>query len=465
MMERSKSAVADLLAGAPLRVLELRNGRIGVQGSSIKALYAQLDAGEETGALSGRGSFAYKGEKVRYQLETGSPQGEAHAESLPVTIKIDSAPARMQIAGTASFASELKLDGDMQAEIGDLRAFLAWVGFTVPQGRSLSRLSLSGPFRFGGGTLSFDDGTFTLDDNKAVGALAVAASPSPRIEGTFAFDRLILDPYIGNDDASAALFDQALLRYFDADLRISGSEIVAGPLNLGKGGFTITAKGGSVTSEIGELELCGGSAEGRLNLELAPPVKEVSLVADLAGIAIEPCMKSLGIDVKVAGNGALKAELSSNGNTLGELTRNLGGSLKLDASDGSLPVDFTKLLSTPMPLDAVGWSQDGGSSFDKLKAECRLGAGRIWCGTLNIEMPRETVAGAGDIDLQNETLDWTLSVAKLGAARVQSAPSSNLPTVSIRGSLSHPLIRRTDRSTVGEGSLPTGALDRQAMPH
>ena len=245
MREPPESVVANLLVGAPLRVLEVRNGRIGLGASPIKALYAQFDAGEETGALSGSGSFAYKSETVRYTVETGLPKAVANGEALPVTVKFDSALAKTQIAGTASFANEFKLEGDMQAEIGDLRAFLAWVGFTVPQGKSLNGLSLSGPFRLSGGTLSFDDGTFTLDGNKAVGALALAASPFPRIEGTFAFDRLILDPYLGKDDASGGLFDQALLRYFDADLRISGSEIVAGPLNLGKGGFTITAKGGA----------------------------------------------------------------------------------------------------------------------------------------------------------------------------------------------------------------------------
>jgi hypothetical protein len=463
--ESPKSVVANLLVGAPLRVLEVRNGRIGRQASPIKALYAQFDAGEETGALSGSGSFAYKGETMRYTVETGSPKAVADAEALPVTVKLDSALAKAQIAGTASFANEFKLEGDMQAEIGDLRAFLAWVGFTVPQGKSFSGLSLSGPFRLSGGTLSFDDGSFILDGNKAVGALALAASPSPRIEGTFAFDRLILDPYLGTNETSGALFDQVLLRYFDADLRISGSEIVAGPLKFGKGGFTITAKGGSVTSEIGELELCGGLAEGRLNLELAPPVKELTVVADLADIAIEPCIKPLGIRVRLAGNGDLKAELSSNGNTLGELTHNLGGSLKLEASDGSLPIDFAKLLSTPMPLDTNGWNQDGGSPFNKLNAECHLSAGHIWCGSLDIEMPHETIAGAGDVDIQKQTLDWNLSVSKLGAATVSPAPNGNLPRISIRGSLSQPLIWRMDRSTVGEGSLPTGALDRQPMPH
>ena len=52
-----------LLGGAPVRVLHVRKGRImlpGERGGTIKDVYAHLDAGKETGAVSGFGSFVYK---------------------------------------------------------------------------------------------------------------------------------------------------------------------------------------------------------------------------------------------------------------------------------------------------------------------------------------------------------------------------------------------------------------------
>jgi len=39
------------------------------------------------------------------------------------------------------------------------------------------------------------------------------------------------------------------------------------------------------------------------------------------------------------------------------------------------------------------------------------------------------------------------------------------PKVSIRGSLLQPIIRRADRPTLGEGSLPTSSTGPQALPH
>ena len=77
-------------------------------------------------------------------------------------------------------------------------------------------------------------------------------------------------------------------------MRISAAAIDAGALKLGRGGFTITAKQGSVASEVGELELCGGSADGRLNVDLAQAKKQINLVANLADIAFDTCLEPLG---------------------------------------------------------------------------------------------------------------------------------------------------------------------------
>jgi AsmA protein len=465
-----QALLANFLTGAPVRVLQVRKGSIklpSAYGGSIREIYSHFSA-EESGALSGVGSFVFRNATVRYSLESGSPTVAGEADSLPVALTLTSKPFRAKINGTASFASELKLEGDMQAEIDDLRKLLKWVGIALPEGESLKRLSASGAFHLSGSTLSFDDGSFTLDGNKAIGLLAVTASPSrPRIEGTLAFDRLVFDPYLGESQASGGVppigqdspFGRTLLQYFDVDLRISAAEITAGALKLGRGGFTITAKDGSVKSEVGELELCGGSADGRLSLDLARATK-LDLVANLTDVSVDSCLKPLGLAIPFSGTGGLKAELSTEGNGLAELTRNLIGSLKVRAREGAVPVDFARLVTTTTPLDGIGWNSDRTSSFDQLDADCRLSAGHIWCQTLRMQTPSGSVAGAGDVDLPKLTLDWSLSVANR-----MDLTEEDSPKVSIRGSLSQPTIRRADRPTLGEGNLQTSPIVTQALPH
>ena len=144
-------------------------------------------------------------------------------------------------------------------------------------------------------------------------------------------------------------------------MRICGSRRPRSPparLKLGRGGFTITAKDGAVTSEVGELELCGGSAEGRLSLDLAAPTKPLNLVANLTDVALDSCLTPLGLEVPLRGTGGLKAELATEGNDTAELTRNLTGTLKVKAHDGAVPVDFARLVAATSPLDGNGWSLD-----------------------------------------------------------------------------------------------------------
>jgi AsmA protein len=474
-----EALLVSLLTGAPVRVLHVRKGRIKLpHGGSVRDVYAHFDGGEETGALSGFGSFTYKDGTVRYSLESGAPILAGDTSSVPIALTLTSKLVNAKITATASLTDGFKLDGDMQAKIDDLRKFIRWVGIDLPDGQSLQRFSAEGAFHLSGSTLAFDDGTFILDGNKAVGLLAVTAAPvRPRIEGTLAFDRLGLDPYLGISQASSAApvatpihqgspFDGALLQYFDADLRISAAELTIGGLKLGHGGFTVTAKDGSVTSEVSELELCGGSADGRMDLDLAAPTKPLNLVADLTDVVFDSCLAPLGLAVPLSGTGGLKTEITTEGKDAAELTRNLTGTLKVKAHDGAVPLDFARLMASTPPLDGNGWSFERSSSFDQLDADCRLSAGHISCQTLRLETPSGSVAGAGDVDLPTLTLDWSLSVANpAGTMRASELTEAEQPTVLIRGSLSQPMIRRADRPALGEGSVPVSPIVTQALPH
>ncbi len=471
---------ASLLGGAPVRVLHVRNGRITLpadRSGAIKDIYAHIDGGKDTGAVSGFGSFVYKDTTVRYSLESGPPTASGGAESFPLALMLSSKPIRLRLNGTASYASELKLDGDMQAEIDDGRKFLNWLGVRLPSGDSLKGFSASGAFHLAGSALTFDDGTFTLDGNKAVGLLALSATGlRPRVEGTLAFDRLRLDPYLGKTDssdggapsaASAAFpFNRPLLQFIDADLRISAAAHDAGALKLGRGGFTVSAKHGVVASEVGELELCGGSADGRLDVDLAQPSKQVNLVANLDDIAIDTCLQPLGLAVPISGTANLKSELAAEGSDPTQFTLSLAGTVKLDAKDGAVPVDFGRLLAGPTPLNDDGWSHDNVTPFDQLDADCRLGKGHISCQSLSMRTPRGTISGAGDVDVTKRMLDWSLTVASPSvAAGASQLTQAEAPKVSIRGSLLQPIIRRADRPTLGESSLPTGSTGPQVLPH
>jgi AsmA protein len=452
---------ANLLAGSPVNVLRFRDGKIYLPaaygGEAITNFDARFDASSRRGTMSSFGSFDFRDESVHFALDTGEPSETSEGANMPISGSFNSTPLIATFTGTAKLGDGIALDGDMKADIANGRRFLRWAGIALPAGTSLRGFSAKGGAHWDGTTLTFDDGSFTLDGNAAEGLLAVTAAVPPRIEGTLAFDRLVLDPYLtgantGEEAVSPGLFDWALLKYLDADLRISAGEIVASGTSLGRGGFTVSAKDGVVAGEVGELDLCDGSASGRLNLDLSRQGVKATLVADLADIAIETCLRPFGLTIPVSGIGALKTELSTEGVSLDALIHGLSGTLKVNSKGGAVPVDFARLLTTATPLDGEGWSRDVPTPFDTLDADCRLVAGHISCQMFNMQTRRGLVSGNGDVDLEQQTLDWNLSVANHGVPMKAAQPSAGgpPPRLSIRGPLSQPMIRRADRPTLGE---------------
>ena len=122
-------------------------------------------------------------------------------------------------------------------------------------------------------------------------------------------DRLALDPYIRDRATTApaaaevALADGAVFKHVDADLRISAGEIAAPRLKLGRGAFTISAKGGVMASEVGELELCGGQASGRFGLDVTQDTAKASVAAVVSDMPLEPCLTALQFDIPLTGIG------------------------------------------------------------------------------------------------------------------------------------------------------------------
>jgi AsmA protein len=469
-----QARVTNLLTGAPIGVLRVRDGTLNLPTATgtetIKKIDARFDASSGTGAMSSFGSFVLRDETVGFAFDCGAAAAAEDGLRVPVNLTFTSKPLAAKVTGTASFNNGLQLDGDVQADMENARSFLRWTGIAIPLGRSLQKLSAAGTARWNGSTLTFDDGTFSLDGNKAVGLLAITPGPRPRIDATLDFERLAIDPYLAGDEpplrqAQAGMLEGALIKYFDADLRISAEEVTAPMIKLGPGGFTISTKDSVLTSEVGELQLCGGEASGSVGIDLSREVAKASVVASLDGIPVEGCLDASFL-VPLKGTTTLKAEMSGEGRTYWELIQALSGALKVNADNGAIPLDLARLLAAaPTPLDGEGWSRNSVTLFDSLSADCRLGGGHIWCDMFNMQTRRGLIAGSGNVDMAQATLDWNLFVASdAQPVRASQLSVGTPPRISISGALAQPMIRRTDRPTLGDGSLPTGSTANQISP-
>ncbi len=469
-----QARVANVLTGAPLRVLRVRGGTINVPTASgsetIEKFNARFDLGSGTGALSSSGSFVLRDDTVSFQLDTGAPVETGGALSVPVTLAFNAGPLNASVTGAASFANGFQLDGDMKADMANARAFFRWAGIPLAEGQGLRELSASGAAHWNGTTLTFDEGSFALDGNAAVGALAITPGRRPRFDGTLAFDRLQLDPYIGagaseGARAAAPRPDQSVLSHFDTDLRISAAEITIPGIKLGRGGFTISTREGLASSEVGELEICGGMVTGRIDVDLSQAANKATLAGKLSDVPIEGCLGPLGFQVPFSGVATLKVEFVTEGGTHDELARGLAGPFKLKARKGALAIDLARFFAGHGAAEGDGWSSDNVTAFEDLNAECRLGAGHIWCEKFNMKTERGLISGSGDVNLGQQTLDWRLFVATHAAPLETSQLAAKTPPqISISGALTRPVIRRVEPAALRTGSVPTVTTSTQVSP-
>jgi AsmA protein len=459
--------LTDALIAPPVEAIRIRRGTIKTASGDqlIDKMDIRLNALGSRGALRLLGSFYFNGETAAFSMDSGSISETDEGKTATVTLRVTSNPLIARFSGTVTAADGLEGDGDMEAELPDTRRFLNLLGLALPEGESLKAFTASGSVHWVGSTLTFDDGTFVLDGNEAVGLFSVAAGPRPRVEGTLAFERLVLDPYLGAGTQENRLFDWALLSHLDADLRVSAGEMTAAGLELGRGGFTINAKNGVISGEVGELELCGGDASGRLGLDLSDARAEASLVGTVSDIAAETCLKPFAPEIPLTGVGTLKLDVSTGGSTRAELVRGLTGEVEVTARDGTVPINLAQ-LATPSGPEADGWSRDASTAFSSLDADCSLSAGHLWCRTFRMQTPRGLVSGSGGMDLAQQTLDWDLliadPVAPLDASQlVMETP----PRITLHGSVSEPLIQRANRPTLGDGSQKIAPESSSAVPH
>jgi len=467
--QSAETLLIEALTSPPVGALRIRNGTIKTASGErlVNRLDVRIDARGRRGALDALGSFTFNGATVAFSIDSGKIAETEGGSAAPVTLKVTSEPVTFRFSGTVRAAEALEGEGEMETDVPDGRRFLNWVGFALPAGESLKDLAASGTIHWDASTLTFDDGTFSFDGNAAVGLLALTAAAQPRVDGTLAFKTLVLDPYLGGggDGAKGKPFDWALLKYIDADLRISAAEVMAAGMELGRGGFTLTAKNGTISSEIGELDLCGGEVAGRMGLDLSSERTEATLVGTLSDITVATCLEPFALGVPLTGVGSLKLDISTGGGTQAELVRGLVGDLQISAKSGTVPIDFPALAGGATPPEE-GWSRQESTPFDKLDADCSLSAGHIWCQSFRMQTPKDIISGSGGVDVAKQTLDWDLSIANpvapLSASQlVMETP----PRVTVRGSLIEPQIQGTNPPTLGDESPKTNSDSRSATPN
>jgi len=462
-------ALAHALATAPFDSISLQNGKVTVIGPQRTDIFtnvtADIDVKGSDGAHSSQGTFTWRKQPVSFRYSADALSIVANAATMPITVTLDGDLFSAEIEGNAVITNGLRVTGNLDLEIPNLPNYAKWMGILVPDDQKQGKFAASGTFSWAGSRIGFDEGTFELDGNRALGAMAIVISgPRPQIEGTLALQKLNLTRYFEPEDTPAPLkktaakkgktqkpveVDFPILHHINIDLRISTTQLTAGPLKLGQSAISFSLKSGKLMADLAVFDICDGNATARLAFDATVPDSAIRLTAGMASISTKSCIEIFTSDSSLEGVADLSADVTSKGRTAKELFDSLNGKVSLSMGEGQADIDIPKLIAKLPEGPAVGWDAARGSetSFLSLTGEFLLRRGGIYTDSLKVDLGKSAIKGEGTIDIMSKALDMRLLMTQTVAksdAKPKTSPDDQKPkstaagTIVINGPLSDP---------------------------
>ncbi len=459
-----KRRLIRVLREAPFSRLTIEEGELAVERAgggleTVKDIQANMTV-SQTGSLSLESSFVWRGETVAIRLASQPPKLIADSANIPMRITVSAAPINATISGEMTLANNVRLSGGLDLTMPHMRRFSRWMGVDIPDGAGLGRFAASGGFNWVGKRISFDDGTFALDGNRAIGALAVMFDKDrPEIDGTLALQTLNLDNYLRPPqapDTDAATGGKSLdlgfplLRHFDVDLRVSATEFKAMPVDAGQTALTLAVKSAGLSADISILDLFGGRGAGRLELDASQAPPHLRLTGTLTRISAQPCIEAFSLRSPIKGRVDVDLDVTGSGRTLEDWLGAVSGTLAVSMGAGILDLDLAKVMAEARKGEVRGWTAARGNatSFERLAAGFAFDNGSAHSENFAIRTGADRITGRGTIDIPSRHLDWRLVLPGSEAA------PSNGPETTV-AELTHSL------HILGPWSDPTFRLEQK----
>ncbi len=436
------SAAASGTGGA---VSEIRDLKLAVGESDLGTLRpglvlrrAELAAPGLEAPITLTGEVVLDGQALRLSGTAGTPALLLAGATGPLPLDLRAEGAGIVATAEGRIAQPRELRGialAVTAQAADLAPF----GLRG-EGRFAGQVAMPGPALAGG--IRITGLTATVPAAEMRGDLALAAGARTAVSGTLAFPRLDLDALLAatrpaatpsagpaapaapaappaaadNRVIPATPLPVAMLRGFDADLRLSAPNVTYG----GQAWRQVSAR---LALDGGNARLAPVSAQtpaGPLTLELAADARQdpprLRVVARSPGLDLAALSRAAGRDPLLLGRAQIDADLAGRGADLRAVAATAAGHLGIALVDGAVPRSLLRALPQQV-LGAVLPGGDGDIPLRCFALRAPAAEGQLRLETLYAEGALGRLGGSGTIDMGEETLAVRL-LTDLRTARV-----------------------------------------------
>lgn len=260
-----------------------------------------------------------------------------------------------------------------------------------------------------------------VQQSKFTATVALTDFDDPAIRFDVDLDKLDVDQYLPKQaqeskqqaTAPEEPFDLSALNKLNVEggLRIGAFKVMN--LKLAQVRLDMKARKGLVTVDPLSANLYQGSMNGSLSVN-AQATPRFTIKERLSNVAIAPLVKDLMDLDAVEGKGNVTLDLDTQGNLVSALKKGLNGNAAVNLENGAIKgINLTKLMQNAQNIgkgattQTLGVSDNEKTEFSEFRATFKVKNGVAHNEDLSVKSPQLKITGSGDIDIGNESINYT----------------------------------------------------------
>jgi len=226
-------------------------------------------------------------------------------------------------------------------------------------------------------------------------------------------------------------FDLSALRTLNIDGSLRVGALKAANIKTQQLRVDVKARDGKLNVNPLSLNLYQGSAKLNATVNAAPSTPTFAISGNFTGVNVGLLAKDAAdLDI-IEGKGNITLNLTTQGNLVSALKKALNGSMAINLADGAIKgINLPKLVQGVQQLgkssstETLGVNKDEKTAFSEFKASFKVNSGVAHNDDLTVKAPVLKITGNGDINIGNDSLNYT---AKVTVSKTEGGGSGTLP--------------------------------------
>lgn len=395
----------------------------GGQSWALDSLNAALDMPDLDGPAALSGDFTLNGQALGFDMALGSLRGFMEGAATPLELSLTGDAVSADFEGRALESSEFEIAGTADVEFA-LRPLAEMAGADLPEGETFQRFAANGELSASPRRLTLSRARVDFDQIGAAGDMAVALDRDrPEITGALDVGALDLNPYLPepaedgaqNGQWSEEEIDLAPLTLVDADISASVDRLLFGEIEAADAQLRAVLENGALTATLERFSLYEGEGRAVATVSARDPSPRYALDASLDGLQAQPFLSAAADFSRLIGRGGMRLDLAADGRSPAAIMRTLDGTGRFDFADGAIEgVNLAQVIRTIQTAVETrelpsGFGAGEQTDFTSLGGTIEIADGVARNPDLALLSPLLRVAGAGEIDLPGQGVDYRLS--------------------------------------------------------